>query len=144
MATLYGFVWLMVFNATFNNISVISWRSVLLVEKSTDLSLVTSKRYHTIWYRVQLAMKGFELATLVVIDTDCTGSCKSNYCTISARWPLKLYVKSYLVLHSQNVSIKINYVRGVQNCDSSEYITSVFGRSTINLWRRWRRVSTVN
>ena len=31
----FGF---MVFNATFNNISVISWRSVLLVEKTTDLS----------------------------------------------------------------------------------------------------------
>jgi len=28
----------MVFNATFNNISVISWRSVLLVEKITDLT----------------------------------------------------------------------------------------------------------
>jgi hypothetical protein len=36
----FGF---MVFNATFNNISVISWRSVLLVyqEKTTDLSQVT-------------------------------------------------------------------------------------------------------
>ena len=31
----------MVFNATFNNISVISWQSVLLVEKTTDLSQVT-------------------------------------------------------------------------------------------------------
>jgi hypothetical protein len=28
------FVCLMVFNATFNNISVISWRSVLLVEET--------------------------------------------------------------------------------------------------------------
>jgi hypothetical protein len=27
-------VWFMVFNATFNNISVISWRSVLLVEET--------------------------------------------------------------------------------------------------------------
>jgi hypothetical protein len=27
----------MVFNATFNNISVISWQSVLLVEETTDL-----------------------------------------------------------------------------------------------------------
>ena len=27
-------VWLMVFNATFNNISVLSWQSVLLVEKT--------------------------------------------------------------------------------------------------------------
>jgi hypothetical protein len=39
----------MVFNATFNNISVISWRSVLLVEetgvpgKTTDLPQVTAK-----------------------------------------------------------------------------------------------------
>jgi hypothetical protein len=43
------FVCLMLFNATFNNISVISWRSVLLVEdleKTTDLSQVTDKLYH--------------------------------------------------------------------------------------------------
>jgi hypothetical protein len=45
------FVCLMVFNATFNNISVISWRSVLLVEetggpgKTTDLSQFTDKLY---------------------------------------------------------------------------------------------------
>ena len=32
MAWLVG--WFMVFNATFNNISVISWRSVLLVEET--------------------------------------------------------------------------------------------------------------
>jgi hypothetical protein len=29
-----GLVWFMVFNATFNNISVISWRSVLLVQET--------------------------------------------------------------------------------------------------------------
>ena len=33
----------MVFNATFNNISAISWRSVLLVEEITDLTKVTDK-----------------------------------------------------------------------------------------------------
>jgi uncharacterized membrane protein len=38
--------WFMVFNATFNNILVISWRSVLLVEKTTDLWQVTDKLYH--------------------------------------------------------------------------------------------------
>jgi hypothetical protein len=38
------YVWcLIVFNATFNNISVISWRSVLLVVKTTDLSQVADK-----------------------------------------------------------------------------------------------------
>jgi hypothetical protein len=39
----FGFT---VFNATFINISVISWWSVLLVEKTTDLSQVSDKLYH--------------------------------------------------------------------------------------------------
>ena len=46
-------VCLMVFNATFNNISVISWRSVSLAEdseKTTDLSQVTDKHYHVMLY----------------------------------------------------------------------------------------------
>ena len=64
----------MVFNATFNNISVISWRSVLLVEETG----VTVKLYHIMLYRV-----GFELTTSVVIGTYCKGSCKSGYHTIT-------------------------------------------------------------
>jgi hypothetical protein len=39
----YCLVWLMVFNATFNNISVIWWQSVLLVEETR---VPGDKRYH--------------------------------------------------------------------------------------------------
>jgi hypothetical protein len=34
LSTIFLMVWFMVFIATFNNISVISWRSVLLVEET--------------------------------------------------------------------------------------------------------------
>ena len=37
-------------------------------------NVVSSTPYHE---------RGFKLTTLLVIDTDCTGSCKSNYHTIT-------------------------------------------------------------
>ena len=48
-------------------------------KKPIDLTLVIDKHYHIMWHRVRFAWAGFELTTLVVISTDCVGSCKSNY-----------------------------------------------------------------
>jgi hypothetical protein len=92
----YRVIW---FKATFNSISVIiiSWRSVLFVEETRvpgenhqPYIKTLTNLYHIILYwefeyiSPWLAWAGFELTTLMVIGTDCIGSCKSNYNTITA------------------------------------------------------------
>jgi len=71
----------MVFSATFNNIWVILWRSVLWVEETGE------NHRQTLSHNVVLKtprLNRIQLTTLVVICTDWTGSYKSNYHTITA------------------------------------------------------------
>ena len=71
----------MVYNATCNNISFASWRSVLLVEET----VVHGENHRFVaGHRQTLSHSGvpvFELKILVVTGTDSTG--KSNYHTIT-------------------------------------------------------------
>jgi hypothetical protein len=63
-----------VFNTTFNKFQ---WGSVLLVEENgvhRENHGPATSHWQTLSHNVV-----FELKTLVVIGTDCIGSCKSNY-----------------------------------------------------------------
>jgi hypothetical protein len=80
----------MVFNTTINNISAITWQSVLLLEETEVFkrkpstchkSLTNFITYCCIKYTSPWT--GFKLTTLVLTTTYLTGSCKSNYCEIT-------------------------------------------------------------
>ena len=101
--SIIGLICFMVFNATFNSVSVISWQSVLWVEeaeyleKASDLSQVTDGLCYIVLYRVHLTWAGFKFTTWVAKGTDCIGSYKSNYHTITTA-PL-IYYKTFISLY---------------------------------------------
>jgi hypothetical protein len=98
--------WFMVFNATFNNISVISWRSILLIEETEvpgENHLPVVSLLQTLSHNVErLTMNGIRTHILVVIGSDCTGNRKSNYHTITTTAALRI--------KQQSLSIHLNEV----------------------------------
>jgi hypothetical protein len=77
------------------------WRKPKYPEKTTDLSQVTNK------------LAGFKLTTLVVIGTDCAGSCKSNYHMITIMTtPTKLTGDFEYILKKVKFTMGHNFTSG--------------------------------
>ena len=74
------------FNATFNNMSAISWRSLLLMEENwvhEENHRPAASHWQALSHYVASStpchkLDSNSIATLVMIGTDCTGSCKPN------------------------------------------------------------------
>ena len=74
----------MVFNATFDDISVISWRLIWLEEETWvpgENQPPAASHWQTLSHNVSSThrLSGIKLTTLMVIGTDYIGSCKFNY-----------------------------------------------------------------
>ena len=107
-----GLIYFMVFNTTFNHISVTQWRKPEYSEKTTVPSQVTENFITYCCIEYTLPRTGFKLTTLVVIVTDCTGGCKSNYMYIT----IKIMTAPYFIQY------KHIYRSMGQNTGSLSYI----------------------
>jgi hypothetical protein len=71
------FAWFMVFNTTFNNISVISWRSVLLVEETGVHGENQTCFYNQIIDEISKSIVPINSMNEVFIEVDYSLTCNS-------------------------------------------------------------------
>jgi hypothetical protein len=97
----------MVFNATFNNTSAISWRSILLV-KETRVHGKNHRPVASHWQTLSHNVVSERGSNSVVIYIECICSCKYNYHTITATTaPREKYNTNKMEEH---VSLKNHYI----------------------------------
>jgi hypothetical protein len=96
----------MVFNATFNNISAISWWSILLVEDTRvpgENHQPAASHWQTLLCCIEYTLHvrvGFKPTTLVVIGTDCIGNNKSNHHMIMTTMALIATIYIYINIYN--------------------------------------------
>ena len=104
--------------------------------------------YHTMLYRVHLAWVRFELITLVVIDTDCICSYKSNYHTTTMFNDKRTSSSSYILYVLSLISSPFDFYEGAMYAylrwflfSISTQICKMFAveRGSTVLWRSFHR-----
>ena len=104
----------MVFNATLNNISAISWRLVLLMDETGvpgEKDRPVASHWHTFSHVLSSTnrpWKCFELTTWVVKGTDCIVRYKSRYHTITTTMAIIWNVSLLTVLWQFNSNFTCN------------------------------------
>jgi hypothetical protein len=118
----------MVFNATFNSVSAMSWRSVLLVEEAE----VPGENHRLAGGHWQTLSNIVELRSLALIGTDCNWSCKSNYHTI----------KTTLVFDSVMYSSRLLYWTDYHTIKTTLVFDSGMYSSRLLYWTDYHTIKT--